>query len=115
MTNFRRYNQDHAANSELATALKSDLARSKTALEVTLNLLKQAQDALKHASVLPTDYSSTLSGIPRAKYDIHSAISHVSKRLEELEIEGADLDSYISVVAGFMTETEVRDKLREHE
>jgi hypothetical protein len=113
MTNFRRWNKAQTEDPKLLTIIKRDLQESLTCLKDAVTNLKIAEELLKKAAVVPGDYSANLGGIPRAKFDTHSAIKHANTRIEELEKE--NLDDYAKTVAGFMTETEVRNKFREYE
>lgn len=111
MTNYRRYDQDQATNPKLIRAIEIDLRNSRWSLRATISHLEEALNMLKGAPVVPEDFNALSSGIPRARYDIHTAINGLKARVDILD---GDLTEYIKSVAGFMSPAEAEAKLREY-
>ena len=111
MTNYRRFNAEQAGNTQLLAAIRADLKLSRSVLTNTIEKLREAERMLRLSPDIPELNTETSSGIPRAKYDIHTAIQSLSARIAVLD---GQLDDQVIVIAGFMTEAQAAAKLKEH-
>lgn len=107
MTNYRNSNPAYRNDIDLLVAIKKELEQYAKDILLAAEQMESAREILRNTATIEEDMYGVSSGMANIKYQLHAASEKFRTKAEFLR--KANLDNYVSNIAGYMTEFQVKE------